>query len=219
MKSKAKCPILTRRAKITIGGFKMIKFFGKVLAIIVVLAIATNVYAWDGQRKGFVLGFGLGGGYTSFTQTVEFMGISETSDRENKFGLNTDFKIGYAPSNQFLIYWMSNVNWFGLENILGDNVTIANGVGGIGITYYFSPADKSAFIRGGIGGSTWMAPFDSDIDTWYGLGVVGGFGYEFAKHWSIEAVVMWNNPSTEELGIDMKTDAFSFAVTLNILGY
>jgi len=197
----------------------MIKFFGKVLAIIVVLAIATNVYAWDGQRKGFVLGFGLGGGYTTFTQTAEFMGMSETGDRENKFGLHSDFKIGYAPSNQFLIYWMSNVNWFSIENILGDNITIANGVGGIGFSYYFSPADKSAYFRAGVGASTWMAPFDSDIDTWYGLGVVGGFGYEFAKHWSIEAIAMWSNPSKKELGIDLTTNAFSFAVTLNILGY
>lgn len=39
----------------------MTKFFGKVLVIIVVLAIATNVYAWDGQRKG----------YTTFTQAFE----------------------------------------------------------------------------------------------------------------------------------------------------
>lgn len=219
LKIKVKCPILTRRAKITIGGLKMIKFFGKVLAIIVVLTIATNVYAWDGQRKGFVLGFGLGGGYTTFTQTVEVSGVSETGDRENKFGVNSDFKIGYAPSNQLLIYWMSNVNWFNLENVLGDNVIIANGVGGVGFTYYFSPADKSAYLRGGIGGSTWMAPFDSDIDNWYGFGVVGGFGYEFAKHWSIEAVAMWSNPSIEILGIDFKTNALSFAITLNILGY
>ena len=29
----------------------MIKFFGKVLLIMIVLAIATNVYAWDGQLK------------------------------------------------------------------------------------------------------------------------------------------------------------------------
>jgi hypothetical protein len=41
----------------------MIKYFGKVLAIFVVLDIATNIYAFDGQRKGFVIGFGLGGGF------------------------------------------------------------------------------------------------------------------------------------------------------------
>jgi hypothetical protein len=203
----------------SIGGLKMIKYFGKILAIIVVLALVTNVYAFDGQRKGFVIGFGLGGGYTTFTQTIEFMGLSETGDRENKFGLHTDIKIGYAPSNQLLIYWMNNFTWFSTENIFDDNVTFASGVSGFGFSYSFSSEDKSAFLRGGIGGSAWMAPFDSDIDSWYGFGVVGGFGYEFAKHWSIEAIVMWSNPTSEDLGINLKTEAFSFAITLNILGY
>jgi len=94
------------------------------LIVCALIGVATDALAWDGQRQGFVLGFGLGPGLSTFTQTIEYMGMSETSDRENKLALNTDFKIGYAPNNLLQIYWMSKVSWFGLENVLGDNVTI-----------------------------------------------------------------------------------------------
>ena len=63
----------------------------------VVLMTFANTSAWDGQRKGFIWGIGLGPG---FTQSVSFSGNSETSDRKGKFGLASDFRIGYVPSKE-----------------------------------------------------------------------------------------------------------------------
>lgn len=37
--------------------------------------IATGASAFDGNRKGFILGIGLGPGVSSYTQAVEYMGV------------------------------------------------------------------------------------------------------------------------------------------------
>jgi len=187
--------------------------------VVALLCSATAACAFDGQRQGFILGVGAGAGLTSYTQTLSYGGLSETSDRENAFGVMTDFKIGYAPSDAMEIYWMSKVSWFGMENSLGDNVTIANGVAGLGITYFLQPSAPSAFLTGGIGFSSWAAPFEEDVDPWYGLGVSAGAGYEFAPHWYIEGDVCWGSPSTEESGLEVSANAVSAKLTLNVIAY
>lgn len=62
------------------------------------LALISDADAFDGNRKGFILGGGLGLGVTSFTQTVGGFGPRLTLERGRKLGLQTSFRIGYAPS-------------------------------------------------------------------------------------------------------------------------
>ncbi len=190
-----------------------------VLIAVVLLGITTNVSAWDGQRKGFILGVGSGFGLTSFTQEVEYLGVSETSDRENKLALNTDFKIGYAPNNTLAIYYDNKVSWFGITNALGEDVTITNGLSSLGVTYFFNQAAPSPFLSGGIGISSWAAPFEENTDTWTGFGLFVGGGYEFARHWSTEINLMWGNPSNEVSGVEITSNSFSLMFTVNVLGY
>ncbi len=189
------------------------------VALVLILCVTTVAQAFDGERQGFILGAGVGAGLTSYTQTVSYGSLSETSNRENAFGIMSDFKIGYAPSNVMEIYWMSKVSWFGMENALGGDVTIANGIGGLGVTYFFQPTAPSAFVSGGIGFSSWTAPFEEGADAWYGVGASAGAGYEFAPHWYVEGNVCWGNPSTEEYGVDFSTNSLSAKLTLNVIGY
>ena len=44
----------------------------------------------------------------------------ETSDRENRFGLQTDFKIGGAPSDQLQIYYTNKVSWYKEDELFPD---------------------------------------------------------------------------------------------------
>lgn len=111
------------------------------------------------------------------------------------------------------------MSWFGLENVYGENVTIANGLGGVGITYSFRPIAPSGFITGGLGYSTWALPFEEDADTWFGLGLTVGGGYEFSPHWSIEGNVIWGRPGKEELGLDASSNALTLKFTVTVLGY
>ena len=197
-----------------------------VLAVIATILLVTTVaQAFDGNRKGFIIGFGVGPGYTSFTQTVKNVttGFDETSDTENSFSFATDFKIGGGITDQFLLYYVNRVTWFGMENALNENVTIANGVGGVGVSYYLETTAPAFYFLGSIGLSTWMTPFEDESSNWVGFGVSGGVGYEFAAHWGVEATVNYGNPKDEETvmnnKIEASTSALAFVVTVYGLAY
>lgn len=183
------------------------------------LCIATGASAFDGNRKGFILGGGLGLGLTSFTQTLEFPDTSVTSDRENKFAVMTDFKIGYGATEQVLVYYTNKVSWFSLENVLGENVIIVNGVGGVGMTYFFQPVAPSPYILGELGLSIWNAPFEEGSEAWYGFGLAVGAGYEFSRHYSVEVNLTWGKPGKEVGGVKASSNALSLMVTINALAY
>lgn len=189
------------------------------LIILMVIGNASNAFCWDGQRKGFILGFGLGSGLTSYTQSVEYSGFSTTSDRENKLPINTDFRIGYAPDKQFSIFYVNKVSWFGLDNAFGDNVTIANGVGGLGFSYFLLESCPSIYYTGSIGVSSWNTPFEEGSEAWTGFGLSFGWGYEFSPHFTFENVVSWGKPSKKESGFEVSTNAFPLYAMINILGY
>ena len=189
------------------------------VVFVVILCATTAAREFDGERQGPIVGAGIGAGLASYTQEVSYGSFSETSDRENELAIMSDVKIGYAPNDVTQIYLMTKFSWFGMENALGDDVTIEQGICGLGVTYFFQPTAPSAFVSGGIGVSTWTVPFEVYADAWYGVGVSAGAGYEFAPHWYIEGNVCWGNPSTEESGFDFSTNALSAKLTLNWIGY
>ncbi len=196
------------------------------LLVPVFLINATNAFAWDGKRKGFIIGVGAGGGLASYKPYVIFAD-NETSEgeRTSKFAFMSDFKIGFAPSNQVALYWMSKVAWFGYTLEYHDqfidirqSYTIANGIGGVGCAYYFQPEGPSPYVTAGLGFSSWDAPFEENSDGITGSGFVLGAGYEFSKHWSLEGNLTWGSPNEkddEELGF--KT--LAVRITVNVLGY
>lgn len=191
--------------------------------IFIIFFLTITASAFDGKRKGFILGGGIGPGFTSYTQELAgwdpYFGYTKIkSDQETKVALMTNFKIGYAPTDFWELYYTSKVSWFSFESISGD-VIIANGISALGVTYYFKPEAPSPFTAGGIGFSTWNAPFESDSDTWIGLGLFAGAGYEFTKHFNIEVDLLWGKPGDSELGIDVSTNALSVKVTVNALAY
>ena len=179
------------------------------------LGLISDADAFDGNRKGLIVGGGIGHGVTSYTRTLERYGQSGTSDRENTYGVQTDFRIGYAANEFFQIYYVNKVSWFNLDNYFGNTVTIAHGVGGLGVTYYLQPVVPSYFFTGVIGFSTWFAPFESNSDVWNGFGIAGGFGYEFARYWSVEVCVSHGNPSKTGSGIS----ALTVKTCVNFLAY
>lgn len=239
------------------------KYFVCAFVGFILLFLTAEAFAWDGQRKGFLLGFGVGLGMTSFTQKVswsdyhwqgsarsespgeekaEFMKcltvgfpkpppppsyyqevsltILGESPREDKAAFMSDFKIGYAPNNSWAIYYTSKISWFGITNVRGNDVTIANGLGALGVSYWFKLQAPSPFIAGGLGYSTWALPFeDNPPDAWMGFGLFAGGGYEFSRHVSIEGYLSWGKPKHEEFGIEVSSSALSLMLTVNVLGY
>ncbi len=189
------------------------------LFILFLIGLTSISYGFDGQRKGFILGLGLGGGLTSFTQTVEIGESSQTSDRENKFSFISDFRIGYAPSNLVEVYYNAKVAWFSLDNIFDESVTITDGLNGIGITYHLKPQAPSGFVNGAIGLAVFDAPFESGFEAWTGFGFSAGGGFEFSPHWRVEGNIIYGKPGREESGVSVSTNSLVFKVTVNVMAF
>jgi hypothetical protein len=190
------------------------------VGILITLGIMTEALAFDNARKGFIMGFGLGCGVTSFDWTVNYAGRSTTSNLEHKGVFFTDFKIGHAPTDLLQIYGVSKLSWFEMKNESNNYVIVLSGMlGGAGATYSLHPQAPSPFISGGLGLSIWNTPFEEFTDNWYGLGLFGGAGYEFSRHWSVEGGVCWGQPSHDESGAESNYDVLSFRLTVNFLEY
>jgi len=203
------------------------------VTVTVIILTAVPAMAFDSQRKGFILGGGLGLAGTSFKQKLSGGGESTESETETKPGLLTDFRIGFGPSDQLLLYYFNHVTWFSIENVLSQDVTIANGVGGIGISYYFTPKKTDGgrehlefspftpawFISGGLGLSSWATPFEEGSETWSGFGLWFGGGYEFSRHWSVELTIGHGNPSKTSGGFKAESNSTTFGVSITGLAY
>jgi len=169
------------------------------ITIILLLAIPDTSQVFDDQREGFIFGFGMGGGLTSIKRSLEHGGEAATSGRENRFSFQTDFRIGYARNEQSRLYWSSRISWFSMREYYRSNLII-NGVGGLGYTYFFRPTAPSFYFSGSVGISTWLSLFGDEYSKWSGVGVTGGFGYEFVRHYSVELNVGYTRPASENPG-------------------
>jgi hypothetical protein len=202
-----------------------------IFIVIATLFLVSNADAFNGKRKGFIIGGGLGAGFSTFKETVtihDFFGSGTEvleSERENKFALATNFKIGYAPSNLLEIFFTVKDSWFStkvyfLDESSGEDVIMASGFWGPGVTYYFNPEAPSYFITGGFGVSTLSLPFESHSEIKFGPGVYAGAGYEFRDHFYVELDLGYGKPKSLALfGIGESTSMLSVALTINALAY
>ncbi|MDD5530630.1 MAG: hypothetical protein PHX21_11485 [bacterium] len=189
----------------------------KGIFLFVLLSITTIVYGWDGKRNGFILGGGLGGGSIIYKQTLEniYSGAKIESETETSLGFQTNFQIGFAPSENLEIYWSSKQSWFGLTNIYGDEVLIMTGVAGLGASYFFSNNAPSPFVSGVLGYSSWSTSDEALL----GVGMCIGGGYEFYSHFSIDGDIVWGLPSDTQNGVKLTTNVIGLRLTVNVCGY
>lgn len=188
------------------------------ISVFIVLLFAELGHAFDGNRKGFVLGFGTGVGTVGVTQKAEFGGGSSSASEQHT-SLVTNFKIGGAPTDQIMIYWSGKVSWFGIENAMDEKVTISAGTGTVAVSYFWKPSSPCWFASGGLGYSSWDTPFEDSGKAWTGFGLFLSGGYEFAKYWSVEFGFNFGNPSTKENGIEFTSNHSTIFATINVLGY
>jgi hypothetical protein len=157
------------------------------------------------QRKGFILGLGIGFGGMSLNAN-SFLGSGEVT----RSAFITDFRIGYAPSNTFEIYYVSKVFWWGESGW-----TLIHGLSSIGFsTYLNKETETGLFLTTGVGVSTVDAPFEN-VNPSYGLGLFGGLGYEFVRHWTFEVDLLYSYIS--DVGVDLRL--FGLGLTISGLIY
>jgi opacity protein-like surface antigen len=185
------------------------------VGLALVVMVATTATAFDGYRKGFILGGGLGFGLTNFSQELNDM----SSDSETNLGVGTDFVIGGGINEKMMIHWVSKVAWTSMENVFGNSVTIASGFGGAALTGFINEVPPSLYWTVGLGFTSWSAPFESGSTASYGFGLLGGLGYEFTKHWTVEGGVTYGQPKETEGSLELTTKALNFTVVVKVLGY
>ncbi|MGI9543374.1 MAG: hypothetical protein ACR2MX_08950 [Cyclobacteriaceae bacterium] len=184
---------------------------------IVILLNCINVSAQNNERKGFILGFGVGAGLNSYQFDFELSGIDFM--RESKVAFVTDFRIGYAPTDQIAIYWVSRGSWYNQEGVFslgGDKVFVINGMAGLGGSYYLEPEAPCFFVNAAVGYANWFTPFEDNPENNLGFGVGLGGGYEFSKHWSAELNLTGGKPSGDD-GFSVNT--WAARLTINYLMY
>ena len=144
----------------------------------------------------------------------------DVKDNGTNLGLHIDFRIGGGfKGDKFMLYFWSVCNWFSIENYYDpedpdnpEDQLIINGIWGLGVSYYFKPTSPSLYINAGIGFSKWEGTLI------LGVGVMGGIGYEFTRHWSVEFGVMWCN-DIQDFAIQFESSYVdSLAISLSIIG-
>lgn len=201
----------------------------KTLLLVLVLTLTCSLFAFDGNRKGFLLGIGAGLSHTNFQQELEFLGNTEKSHTMNETGFATDFKIGYAPNNRLELYVTNKIAWFNFSEAF-DEVIIANDVTCLGLSYFLSSElddntwHPSAFVSGGLGVSSWSAPLDDEdndntTDEAEGTGAFIGVGYEFSKHFRVSLNYFINNPEYENSILKLTTNTNAFMLTVSGLAF
>jgi len=182
----------------------MRKFY-VIMCVVVFILACTNVFAFDGKRKGFIIGGGMGGGFLS---NKTFFTSSSNIERVGVF--LTKFKIGYAPSNTLEIYYMLEGLWWRRNRF----TSTLFGVSAVGITKYFDNVSETGlFVSGGIGFTGFLQVSEGSFS---GYGLIGGVGYEFSRHWSIEADLLYSK-TEDRRGIDF--DSFGVRVSVNVLAF
>jgi hypothetical protein len=190
------------------------------MAIALVLAMFSTAMAFKNERKGFIMGFGMGIGVTTFTQSIKEDDYKITSPSENHPTLLTDFLIGGAPDSLVEVFVTTKISWFKMVNIYQNRVIVANAATGIGFSRYFHEHTPTWYITGGITMATWSLPFEKSAPPMLkGPGFFIGAGQEFEPHQAIEFDLIYGNPSYTVNYDKFSTSAWSFRVVFNAIDY
>lgn len=180
------------------------------------LFITSESKAFDGQRKGFMFGFGLGAGWVH-AEEPRYWGGNYGVDLN---GFITHLKIGGAANERLALHY-SGVQTF---NIGENGFTLA--FPSIGATYFLRDKAPSPMIMTAIGvslgfGDGYYPLGTGDITAvGSGVGILFGVGYEFQQHMTIEVTASISSGALNDffsLEPDQKTRMITVAI--NYLGY
>ena len=171
----------------------------KVLLGIVLLSILMTASAsgFDGNRKGFVLGGGLGFSPLAKYSFVDPIFNTGLTIEEEKTGVALQFVIGYGWDEQNLIVYEGNVVGYCSDYI---NKSMAQGFNGASWFHYYGLPGKSIYTTVGLGFYVFdVEDFDANDP---GIGVLLGVGYEFSKHWQFGCNLGFGK--TSDHGVDFE---------------
>jgi len=179
----------------------------------VLFASTQHCHAFDGNRNGFVLGFGAGPSYAD-RQDVR-TGAPFTNTDLSEAGLLSNLVIGHGFKDRFMVYY-SGLQFWGKSLFAG---TTDDGVGflllpSIGGRYYLSATGRSLFFGGGIGLSVSDDLGSSELGFSLGSAFHALGGYQFGEHVSGEVTIAYTDP-----GSRTEDEIWTVALMLGFLAY
>ncbi len=186
----------------------------RLIILLALVAFTTgSAYAWDGQRQGFLLGLGFGGGYNSFTG-IQYDPISSEKTDKTAFAFAASPRIGYAINNQLAFYYSRHPIVFSITNENDKDITITSCIEALMAHYYLTDAAPSLYFGAGAGIGYFFDDATSNYskDSLKGIGVIGTVGFEPIKHIFTEFSLHYKSPQQD-------ASDFSISILIGVLGY
>jgi hypothetical protein len=183
------------------------------LLALIILTVSSSANAWDGERQGFLLGIGFGGGFDSYTG-IQYDPVGPESEDNSTFAFAASPRIGYAINNRVAFYYSRHPLVFSVENEAKKDLTIFSCTEALLVHYYLANSSPSIYFGVGAGVGYFFENVTSNYseDSLKGIGVIGTVGFEPIKHVSAELSLHYKSP---------QQDASDFGISLlvNVLGY
>lgn len=164
---------------------------GLMIILVCLLAPLSDTWGFDGLRKGFVIGGGLGftpiarlsaSDILQFDPATGSLVIDDFSETEAGVGVN--LLLGYAWNEYNMIVYEGNASGYKSRPFAGDLV-LTQGFFGATWYHYYGPKGATFFSAIGIGFYQFDVERGADFDAGVG-GMLGG-GYEFSPHFQAGA--------------------------------
>ena len=158
----------------------MIRLLRTMILVLGLITLHTSLtYAFDGNRKGFILGGGVGWvPVAHWSADADFYGIGFGTHEESRLGYGLQFVTGGAFNEREALLFEVNIAAFS-SNLAHE--TIYQAFMGAVWYHYFGEVGNSFFTAAGLGFYTFQVGTYDATDP--GGAVITGGGYEFAPHW------------------------------------
>ncbi|MBD3297495.1 MAG: outer membrane beta-barrel protein [candidate division Zixibacteria bacterium] len=162
--------------------------------------LTTTANAFDGIRRGFVVGAGVGL-TANAGWSADFSIIPDQSD--NTAGFGGAFLLGYAWDNQNMIVLEANGTRYSTDIGTREDVSVVQGFVGPAWYHYFGPTGTSMYTVVGAGAYIFQWEHDAlgfSDENDPGPGVVVGGGYEFTDQLQVGISVGAGRTEESEAG-------------------
>lgn len=193
--------------------------FKLTLIFVLLFLVCTQSFAfWDGEREGFILGFGIGVGYDSYTG-IQYDSISSKKKDNSSIAFAASPRIGYAFNNQMAIMYSRHPLSYTVESDDGNDVTITSCTEALQFFYYFKNSAPSLYLGAGAGiayffdEKTFNEPaMNYSANSLKGPAIYGIIGFEAIKHVNTEFAIHFRAPQkgAKEMGVSLM---------IGVLGY
>ena len=218
---------------------------GMVTCCIAVVLLAADAHAFDRKRKGFILGFGGGGGVSHISSS-----IGPDDHAATRGGPGIDVRLGYGYSDRLIIFFGGKLHFCYIDEIVDKYDAYFDAMSGEGYksvlaimfapvilpfvpfagahtlmglggaTYYLEDAVPSFFFEATLGASIFPDEF-ADRGRG-GAGFSLGAGYEFKERWSVRCDLMvgiYRPQESDYDPVDESANAVTVMLTVNYLYY